>query len=174
MKKKCIKILNTGSSKINALLLINSTSFASCGEDGIIQIWSLNKSSSYQFKIIKKMNGHDGKVNCLCKVDESIIASGGSDGCIRIWNVGSGICVGVLMGHCGGVNMVIKSGVSDNERIVLVSVSDDKSVKMWNVNQRKCVGEIENAHDGKVKIVKETEDGKIVTAGDNGIIKVWL
>ena len=174
MKKKCIKILNTGSSKINALLLINSTSFASCGEDGIIQIWSLNKSSSYQFKIIKKMNGHDGKVNCLCKVDENIIASGGSDGCIRIWNVGSGICVGVLMGHCGGVNMVIKSGVSDNERIVLVSVSDDKSVKMWNVNQRKCVGEIENAHDGKVKIVKEIEDGKIVTAGDNGIVKVWV
>jgi WD40 repeat protein len=172
-KKKCIKTLIDHTSCVNALLYINNKSFASCSEDNFIFIWNVG-NIPYNCKVIKKMNGHEGRINCMCNVDDIAIATGSNDKTIKIWNVNNCSCVGTLFGHNGSVNQIIKSSISDQERIILISVSDDKSVKIWNVNQRQCIGEIENAHIDKVKVLQEIDDGKIITAGENGVIKVWV
>ena len=172
-KKKCIKTLTEHTSCVNALLYINNKSFASCSEDNFIFIWNVG-NIPYNCKVVKKMNGHEGRINCMCNVDDIAIATGSNDKTIKIWNINNCSCVGTLFGHNGSVNQIIKSSISDQERIILISVSDDKSVKIWNVNQRQCIGEIENAHIDKVKVLQEIDDGKIITAGENGVIKVWV
>ena len=153
-------------------MLLDVHSFVSCGNDGLICIWNVSASTS--FKLTDKIKAHEGKVACICKIDENVIVSGGEDHCIKVWNIKEGNCVGTLYGHNGIVNHIVKSMVSDLERIVLISVSDDKSVKIWNVNKRECIGEIENAHVDKIKVVKEIEDGKVLTGGENGVVKVWV
>lgn len=169
---KCIRTLKGHTSHVNMLLLLDVHSFVSCGNDGLICIWNVSASTS--FKLTDKIKAHEGKVACICKIDENVIASGGEDHCIKVWNIKEGNCVGTLCGHNGMINHILKSMVSDLERIVLISVSDDKSVKIWNVNKRECIGEIENAHVDKIKIVKEIEDGKVLTGGENGVVKVWV
>lgn len=156
----------------NALEKMNEMEFVSVGDEGEVRLW--RNEGEYVFRVLKRMRGHQGKVCCVCRVDEKVIATGGEDGCIRVWDTAEGRCVGEMTGHKGKVNGVVKSGISEVERMVLISVGDDANVMIWNLNKKECIGEIQRAHVDKVVFVKEVEDGKILTAGENGVVKVWV
>ena len=158
--KTCSDSISEHTKSVNCLILLSENKFASCSDDSKIFIFA-NK------KLIFSLEGHSGRVSKLCKVS-TLIASCGDDLDVKLWDYTSGTCVGSLIKHDAAVNDIIY--VSP----FLLTVSNDKSIIVWNIDKRSIAKKLLNAHSQAITTALLTVDGKVLTGGVDGMIKIWI
>ena len=148
-----------------------------------IKIWNADTG-----ELINTLYGHSGTVYSVCFSPDLVaeaqvfnnkrIISGSGDRSIKIWNAENGELINTLNGHNGDVlsvcfssDLVVKSQVLDNKRIV--SGSSDNSIKIWNAENGELMNTL-NGHTAAVNSVCFSSDNKrIVSGSDDGSIKIW-
>ena len=163
-EKTCCDSICEHTKSVNCLLYLNEGKFASCSDDSRILI-IVNK------KIVFNLEGHSGRVFKLCKVASMLIASCGDDLDVKLWDYTNGTCVGSLIKHDAAINDIIS--LSSTTPFIL-SVSNDKSLIVWNVEKRSMVKKLESAHSQGITTALLTKDGKVLTGGSDGLIKIWI
>ena len=158
--KTCSDSISEHTKSVNCLILLSENKFASCSDDSKIFIFA-NK------KLIFSLEGHSGRVSKLCKVS-TLIASCGDDLDVKLWDYTNGTCVGSLIKHDAAVNDIIY--VSP----LLLTVSNDKSIIVWNIDKRSIAKKLLNAHSQAITTALLTVDGKVLTGGVDGMIKIWI
>ena len=101
------------------------------------------------------------------------MASCGDDNNIKLWDYTKGICIGSLIKHNASINEIICVS-QDETNPLLLSVSNDRSMILWNMEKRSIIKKIDNAHSQAITSVLFTQDGKILTGGIDGLIKIWI
>ena len=158
--KTCSDSISEHTKSVNCLIVLSENKFASCSDDSKIFIFA-NK------KLIFSLEGHSGRVSKLCKVS-TLIASCGDDLDVKLWDYTNGTCVGSLIKHDAAVNDIIY--VSP----FLLTVSNDKSIIVWNIDKRSIAKKLLNAHSQAITTALLTVDGKVLTGGVDGMIKIWI
>ncbi|KAM3541713.1 hypothetical protein ARSEF1564_005342 [Beauveria bassiana] len=123
----CTHVLKGHRATIRALqLLSDGNTLVSASKDGIIKVWSLEKS-----ECIQELSAHEGAVRCL-GVDQSrhLLVSGSLDRTVRVWDVKNGfICERVLRGHVGAIFCL---GVQ-SEKGIVASGGEKGMLMLWNI-----------------------------------------
>ncbi|MCG3125662.1 MAG: hypothetical protein CHACPFDD_00487 [Phycisphaerae bacterium] len=99
--------------------------------------------------------------------DATLLATGDRGGGLFVWEAATGRPVHVLRGHGGAINAL--EFRRDSEW--LASASDDGTVRFWEMKNGSQVRSI-TAH-GSALTVAFAPDGRCVTGGADGLIKLW-
>ncbi|KAM7252359.1 hypothetical protein ACFE04_024242 [Oxalis oulophora] len=112
---------------------------------------------------LRTFSGHTDTVRGLAMMADLGILSASHDGSIRLWAL-SGEVLMEMVGHTS-----IVYSVDSHSSGLILSASEDCSAKIWKDGV--CVQTIE--HPGCVWDAKFLENGDIVTACSDGIVRVW-
>ena len=119
--------------------------------------------------------------------DNRWIAGGCEDGTVRVWDAESGGVVAVLRGHERSVETVGYApdgqqiatcptvAFSPDGRLIaswIASWSDDKIVRLWDVESGAELAALPG-HEGFVKSVAFSPDGRWIVSGSEKIVRVW-
>ena len=144
------------------------TKFCVGREDGLLHVYD---STSY--KRLAELKGHTSYVNNLAFSLDSKKLFSASDKTLKIWNVAtedaeSWTCRKTLVGHSSGAKRVSESPCGK----YLASGSFDKTVKVWDLATGSLIRTIE-AHEKSVYGVSFEKGGRIISASEDGKVKLW-
>lgn len=100
--------------------------------------------------------------------DGVLLASGDRSGGLYVWEAATGRLFLDLSEHKGAVNSLAWRDDSN----VLASASDDGTVKLWDLKEGKAIKSI-SAHGPGATAVRWDHQGRLVTAGRDGRVRVW-
>jgi len=100
--------------------------------------------------------------------DGVLLASGDRSGGLHVWEADTGRLYLDLPGHQGA----IRSVAFQPDGNVLASASEDGTVRFWEMTEGKQIRSLQ-AHPGGVTSINYLRDGRFVTAGNDGIVKLW-
>ncbi|XVF01430.1 hypothetical protein REPUB_Repub04eG0088500 [Reevesia pubescens] len=143
-------------SAIQAIIKLPSGELVSGSTDTTLKLWR-GKTCVHTFV------GHTDTVRGLAVMPELGVLSASHDGSIRLW-AQSGELLMEMVGHTSIVYSV-DSHVSG----LIVSGSEDRFAKIWKDGV--CVQSLE--HPGCVWDAKFLENGDIVTACSDGVLRIW-
>jgi WD40 repeat protein len=136
------------------------------GVDGTTRLWNLRNPKSITLR------DHQNVVlQAVFSLDHQRIASGSDDKTVKIWKR-DGTVLQTLTGHSAGVLGVAFS----NDEQTLASASWDGTVKLWHLNdktEKYALIKTLNGHSGGVWKVAISPEGKIVSTGRDGTLKLW-
>lgn len=141
---------------IQAVIRLPSGEIVTGSSDMTLKVWK-GKSCIHTFQ------GHADTVRGLAIMPNLGILSASHDGSIRLWAL-SGELLMEMVGH-----LSIVYSVDAHASGLIVSGSEDCSAKIWKDGT--CVQSIE--HPGCVWDAKFLENGDIVTACSDGIVRIW-
>ncbi|KAL7236725.1 hypothetical protein ACSBR1_019930 [Camellia fascicularis] len=141
---------------IQAVIKLVSGELVTGSSDTTLKLWK-GRTCVHTFV------GHTDTVRSLAVMPDLGILSASHDGSIRLWAL-TGQVLMEMVGHTSIVYSV-DSHVSG----LVVSGSEDHFVKIWKDGV--CVQSIE--HPGCVWDVKFLENGDIVTACSDGVVRIW-
>ncbi|XP_057788250.1 uncharacterized protein LOC131005346 [Salvia miltiorrhiza] len=141
---------------IQSVIKLPSGELVTGSSDMTMKLWK-GKSCIHTFQ------GHTDTVRGVAIMPNLGILSASHDGSIRLWAV-SGEILLEMVGHVS-----IVYSVDAHASGLIVSASEDCSAKIWKDGI--CVQSIE--HPGCVWDAKFLENGDIVTACSDGIVRVW-
>ncbi|XP_040381866.1 phospholipase A-2-activating protein isoform X2 [Oryza brachyantha] len=124
--------------------------------DSTIKLWK-GRTCLHTF------TGHADTVRCLAEMPGLGILSASHDGTIKMWAL-TGQPLLEMIGHTSLVY-----SVDAHSSGLIVSGSEDRSVKIWKDGV--CVQSIE--HPGCIWGAKFLQNGDIVTACSDGIVRIW-
>jgi WD40 repeat protein len=132
---------------------------ASASWDKTVRIWQPENT------LIKTLTGHQDVVIALDYSDQ-IIASASDDETVKLWNQ-DGTLRKTFQEHTAEVYDVAIHAQT------IASVGADRTLRIWHSNND-TVETIDKAHESPIWAVDISPDGKkIVTAGDDNLIKIW-
>ncbi|KAI5592105.1 hypothetical protein BDE02_04G130000 [Populus trichocarpa] len=155
-KGKVVESWEAHKSAIQAIIKLPSGELVTGSTDTTLKLWK-GKTCLHTFA------GHSDTVRGLAKMHGVGILSASHDGSIRLWAL-TGQVLMEMVGHASIVYSV-DSHVSG----LIVSGSEDCSAKIWKDGV--CVQSLE--HPGCVWDVKFLENGDIVTACSDGVVRIW-
>lgn len=132
-------------------------------------------------KTLKLYSTADGSVEHTCKKhtdwvlavafspDGKLLASADRAGGMWVWEASTLREIHNCAGHRDAVNSVAFRGDSK----VLASGSQDGTIKVWNMTDGSNARTIANAHPGGVLSIAFTHDGRLVSCGRDGTVKMW-
>ncbi|PON76893.1 Guanine nucleotide-binding protein, beta subunit [Parasponia andersonii] len=141
---------------IQTMIKLPSGELATGSSDTTIKLWR-GKTCTHTFA------GHADTVRGLAVMSDLGILSASHDGSIRLWAL-TGEVLLEMVGHTSIVYSV-DSHVSG----LILSGSEDRFAKIWKDGV--CVQSIE--HPGCVWDAKFLENGDIVTACSDGVVRIW-
>jgi WD40 repeat protein len=155
---------------VNSIVVSKDTGqmFSACW-DGEIKIWDL---STYECKTIKDTGGNN-PVNCLVLLKgSSRLVSGSTNAEIKVFEMsaknGQYRVRHTLIGH----ELSVRALVATKHGHVLCSGSADTRIKIWSLINFECIETIE-AHDQPINALRLTVNGHLLSASDDGTIKLW-
>ncbi|XP_062176916.1 uncharacterized protein LOC133881875 isoform X1 [Alnus glutinosa] len=151
-----IEFLDAHKAPIQAVIKLPSGELVTGSSDTTLKLWR-GKTC------IQTFVGHTDTVRGLAVMSGLGILSASHDGSVRLWAL-SGELLMEMVGHTSIVYSV-DSHVSG----LVVSGSEDCSAKIWKDGV--CVQSIE--HPGCVWDVKFLDNGDIVTACSDGVLRIW-
>ncbi|MCQ2820796.1 MAG: hypothetical protein MJ252_26350, partial [archaeon] len=134
------------------------------GDDNLVKLIDLKN-----MKIKGQLKGHDCSIWSMAVFTDNVhLATGSSDNSIKVWNLNTLKCEYSLKGHSNTVCVIriLKNGM-------LASASWDKTIKIWNLSTKMAVCTIENAHNGNIYDLVETNDGRFITCSEDKEINIW-
>ncbi|KAG7022424.1 Phospholipase A-2-activating protein [Cucurbita argyrosperma subsp. argyrosperma] len=141
---------------IQSVIKLPSGELVTGSSDATLKLWR-GKSC------LKTFSGHTDTVRSLSVMSDLGVLSASHDGSIRLWAL-SGQTLMEMVGHTS-----IVYSVDSHASGLVVSGSEDCSAKIWKDGI--CVQSIE--HPGCVWDAKFLENGDIVTACSDGVLRVW-
>jgi WD40 repeat protein/energy-coupling factor transporter ATP-binding protein EcfA2 len=136
------------------------------GVDGTTRLWNLRNPRSLTFR------DHQNVVlQAIFSLDNQRIASGSDDKTVKLWKP-DGTVSQTLTGHSAGVLGVAFS----NDEQTLASASWDGTVKLWHLDdktEKYTLAKTLNGHSGGVWKVAISPEGKIISTGRDGTLKLW-
>ncbi|KAL1324118.1 phospholipase A-2-activating protein [Arachis ipaensis] len=141
---------------IQAVIKLPSGELVTGSSDTTLKLWR-GKTCLHTF------NGHADTVRGLAVMAGLGVLSSSHDGSLRLWAV-SGQVLMEMVGHTA-----IVYSVDSHASGLIVSGSEDRFAKIWKDGV--CVQSIE--HPGCVWDAKFMENGDIVTACSDGVVRIW-
>ncbi|KAK4258688.1 hypothetical protein QN277_005111 [Acacia crassicarpa] len=141
---------------IQAVIKLPSGELVTGSSDATLKLWR-GKTCSLTF------SGHTDTVRGLAVMSDLGILSASHDGSVRLWAL-SGEVLMEMVGHTA-----IIYSVDSHASGLIVSGSEDRHAKIWKDGV--CVQSIE--HPGCVWDAKFLENGDIVTACSDGVVRIW-
>ncbi|QCD88520.1 phospholipase A-2-activating protein [Vigna unguiculata] len=141
---------------VQAVIKLPSGEFVTGSSDTTLKLWR-GKTCVHTFE------GHSDTVRGLSVMSGLGILSASHDGSLRLWAV-SGEVLMEMVGHTA-----IVYSVDSHASGLIVSGSEDRFAKVWKDGV--CVQSIE--HPGCVWDAKFMENGDIVTACSDGVVRIW-
>ncbi len=116
---------------------------------------------------LKTLIGHTEFISAIAwRPDGTMIVTGSSDTTAIIWDVETGKQLGQLTGHTGPITSV---AWCRNDRIVTSSF-DERIARIWGPPGQ-VIHQLH--HPMSVRAVACLPDGRIVTGGGDGIVRIW-
>lgn len=111
---------------------------------------------------------HEGAVNAVAALPDGRFATGGEDGRIALWRPGAGAPERVIEGHRGPIVglAVARDGSA------LASASWDGTARVAPLSGE-ASARVLSGHVGNVNAVAFLPDGRVVTAGYDGTLRLW-
>jgi WD40 repeat protein len=148
---------------------------ATLGETHFAQLWDLPEGK------LKAKLPHDNFISAvLFSPDNKQVVTTGWDGAVRVWDVETGKMLADLR-HEGRAG---KAEFSPNGRLLATAGFEDGSARIWSVDSWQEVrrlmhtGVVETLRrmmppQGGVRYLSFTPNGKLVTSGQDGTVRVW-
>ena len=144
---------------------VNSSVFASAGENGQIKLWDLQNDTVTTFR------GHTDQVNAITfSPNGQWLASGSDDYTFKVWDVSLRVEIKSLQHITGRSRSQIKAvAFSPNGRQLATA---GVHVKLWDTRSWSEITTLR--HDEWVWAIAFSTDGKLLATGDdNGQVNVW-
>ncbi|CAL1353394.1 unnamed protein product [Linum trigynum] len=155
-KGQAVESWEAHKSPVQAVIKLPSGELVSGSSDTTIKLWR-GKTCSHTFV------GHTDTVRSLAVMHGLGFLSASHDGSIRLWEL-TGEVLMEMVGHTS-----IVYSVDSHSSGLIISGSEDRSAKIWKDGI--CVQSIE--HPGCVWDAKFLENGDIVTACSDGVVRLW-
>ena len=141
----------------------DGTTLASCGYDGNIQIWQLDRPQS-----IETIAGYSGSGSAGA-MGSGMQTPGSGERVFEFWQASSGQRLGTVTGHASGVSAI---SLTPDSR-TLIGGGFDGIIKIWQLPSGDLQHSLQ-AHLGTVAPIAIAADGQIfVTGSTDGTIKCW-
>lgn len=141
--------------------------------DGMLRVWDLSTGPEAGLRVIP---GHGDWVLAVTAVGiDGEVASGGGDGLVKLWNLPQG------MGNSGDVSQVLTvSGpvsalaATPDGRWLAVG-TEGRTLELWDLSIRNHPVRVAHctAHGNTITALAMDADCRIVSAGNDGLIRVW-
>lgn len=141
---------------VQTVLKLPSGELFTGSSDSTIKLWK-GRTCLHTF------SGHADTVRCLAQMPGMGILSASHDGTIKLWAL-TGQPLLEMFGHTSLVY-----SVDAHSSGLIASGSEDRSVKIWKDGI--CVQSME--HPGCIWDVKFLDNGDVVTACSDGIVRIW-
>ncbi|XP_057456367.1 uncharacterized protein LOC130747441 [Lotus japonicus] len=153
---QCTETWEAHKAPVQAVIKLPTGELVTGSSDTTLKLWR-GKTCVHTFE------GHSDTVRGLAVMSGLGILSASHDGSLRLWAV-SGQVLMEMVGHTA-----IVYSVDSHSSGLIVSGSEDRFAKIWKDGV--CVQSIE--HPGCVWDAKFMENGDIVTACSDGIVRIW-
>ncbi|PHT42102.1 hypothetical protein CQW23_20956 [Capsicum baccatum] len=151
-----VEVLEAHKAAIQAIIKLPSGELVTGSSDTTLKLW---KGAA----CIHTFSGHTDTVRGLAAMPGLGVLSASHDGSIRLWEL-SGQVLLEMVGHTA-----IVYSVDAHASGLIVSGSEDRFAKIWKDGV--CVQSLE--HPGCVWDAKFLDNGDIVTACSDGVVRVW-
>ncbi|XP_027353628.1 phospholipase A-2-activating protein [Abrus precatorius] len=141
---------------VQAVVKLPSGELVTGSSDATLKIWR-GKTCLHTFQ------GHTDTVRGLAVMSDLGILSASHDGSLRLWTLNGQVLM-EMVGHTA-----IVYSVDSHASGLIISGSEDRFAKIWKDGV--CVQSIE--HPGCVWDAKFMENGDIVTACSDGVVRIW-
>jgi WD40 repeat protein len=154
-----------GASALQSLTFSGASSTLwSADRDGIVTAWDVRKKQP-----LRRFKAHDDWVLGLAaSADGRRLATASADRRVKIWDTESTKPLFELNGHEGRV-LAVQFDASGQW---LASAGEDKSVRIWNARTGEAVAILEG-HTAAVRDLGFLADGRLVSGGDDGTLRLW-
>lgn len=153
---KVVESWQAHSSAVQAVVRLQSGELVTGSSDATLKLWKGNTC-------LHTFAGHTDTVRGLAVMSDLGILSASHDGSVRLWAL-TGEVLMEMVGHTS-----IVYSVDSHTSGLVVSGSEDCSAKIWKDGI--CVQSIE--HPGCVWDAKFLDNGDIVTACSDGLVRIW-
>lgn len=168
---ECVGEIAAHDAAVLSLLRLDDGRLVSGAADARIALWSRDGEQ------VGDLRGHRGWVWSLCKLDAYRLVSASEDGELRVWDARSERCLDVwsaptpLRSVDGRVHPAAP-GSPASHRIATGDI--DGRVRLFELHGDRFVALRDwQAHDAAVRRVRWLDDGRLVSCGEDGRVRLW-
>jgi WD40 repeat protein len=133
---------------------------------GTIRLWDVEKLEE-----IREFRGHTLEVSAVVfSADGKRIVSSGFDNTVRLWDVASGK---ELKRFVCRSKMECATFADGGRRVLCAGNREDPTLQLWDVEQGKRILRSPPVPPGILGVAALPGDGRAVTAGRDGMIRLW-
>jgi len=133
-----------------------------------IYVWVIDSTGAREPYAIYTLKGHEKDIRSITTMNGNALISSGNDHSIRIWDLKDGSCKKVI--QKAHDNFITNLGFVEND--VFVSSGLDGVIKFWNLVKGLELKSL-NHHKGFIYCLEFDEQGAMITAGDDQIVRIW-
>ncbi|GAX75920.1 hypothetical protein CEUSTIGMA_g3363.t1 [Chlamydomonas eustigma] len=145
----------------------DSTKIVSGGEEGLVRVWRIGKSSQ---SLEASMKDHRGPINCIrIKASDQECVSASSDGSCIIWDLSTFKRRISLF-----ANTFFKSVIYHPDESQLVTTGTDRKITYWDAFDGQAIRIIDGSESDEVSALAVDRDGhSIISGGADQLVKLW-
>jgi WD40 repeat protein len=156
-----VRIIRAHNTAVRSLAVLRNGNLAS-GSFKEIKIWNVNDGS-----LVRTIAAHTDQVKSLLVLRDGFLASGSGyyDGTIKIWNTDNGVLIKTLDNfHSVDSLVLLPNG--------LFASTFYLDVRIWNIDTSSLV-KVLTGHSNWVWSLTALENGNLVSADADGVVKIW-
>lgn len=131
------------------------------GDDDVVKIWNIASE-----ELLMTLEGHEDAVRSVAVTpDGRIVSATGAEA--RVWNSVSGACLRVIADDCAPV------AVTGDGLLIAHARGNPHALRVRDLNTESAPRDLTWDTESGVGPIAVTRDGRVVSAHDNGEMRVW-